>query len=189
MTEIKGIYRDGCIMPDTVPDWPDGMRVFVEPEPPGAAWERTTGEEWPEDREPPDWDWTATMGSYRNGCVCPYGPVDWPDGTQVDLEAKPDATEEMGMSEDDWPTTPEGIAEILAKMDAIEPLTDNGGASGRERAHVQIFEHGHLREQQIALGHVRDPEACRLFRSHAGDVATVEIDQAAERPHETGNRP
>lgn len=28
----------------------------------------------------------------------------------------------IGLREQDWPTTPEGIAALLAQMDAIEPL-------------------------------------------------------------------
>jgi hypothetical protein len=134
MSTIKGIYHNGCIAPETVPGWPEGMRVLIEPEPPGLAWERITGKKWPEDREVPTWDWTATMGSYRNGCVCPDQRVDWPDGTHVDLEARPEAGEKVGMSEEEWPTTPEGIAEWLASMDAMEPLEMTEEESARWEA-------------------------------------------------------
>src|SRR5436309_3574622 len=98
MNLVKGVYRNGCITPEKPPSWAEGMRVFIEPEPPGVAWERTTGTSCPVDKEPPAWHWTATMGTYRNGCVCPDERVDWPDGTQVDLEARPDGPEKLGMS-------------------------------------------------------------------------------------------
>lgn len=120
MNLIQGIYRNGCITLDTSPVWPEGMRVFIEPEPPGLA-HLKAGEDWPEDRPLPSWHWTATMGTYRNGRVCPDERVDWPEGTRVDLEAKP-GQEKGGLSEDDGPATPEKIAALLARMDEGEPL-------------------------------------------------------------------
>ncbi len=120
MNQIQGTYRNSCITPDTPPEWPEGMRVFLEPEPPGLVYLKA-GEEWPEDRPLPTWHPTATMGTYRNGQVCPDVRVDWPEGTRADLEAKPGQVK-GGRSDDDWPKTPEEVAELLARMDQQQPL-------------------------------------------------------------------
>jgi hypothetical protein len=46
-------------------------------------------------------------------------PDDWPEGTEVVIEP---LTESIGLSEEDWPDTPEEIARHLALMDQIEPF-------------------------------------------------------------------
>lgn len=46
-------------------------------------------------------------------------PKDWPDGVEVRIELVSDAPQ-VGMREEDWPTTPEGIAALVKRMS--EPL-------------------------------------------------------------------
>jgi hypothetical protein len=61
------------------------------------------------------------LGTWKNGQLEFDGPPNWPDGCRVSIE--PITQEEtLGMREEDWPTTPEGIAQVLAQMDQVEPL-------------------------------------------------------------------
>jgi hypothetical protein len=70
------------------------------------------------------------QGTYRDGHVELTAPVNWPDGTPVTVEPKlptgqAQPTEEWRDTwgiDDDWPDTPENRAEILRRMDAVEPL-------------------------------------------------------------------
>ena len=60
-------------------------------------------------------------GTVKNGQVILDEATDLPEGARVKvvpLEATPPA---LGMREEDWPTTPEGIAALLARMDRFEP--------------------------------------------------------------------
>jgi hypothetical protein len=64
---------------------------------------------------------SAVRGKYVNGTVVLEAAADWPDGTEVLVEPVPSG-EPVGMREEDWPTTPEGVAALLQRWDAIEPL-------------------------------------------------------------------
>lgn len=81
------------------------------------------------------------VGTYRNGRVDLEGPVNWPDGERVTV-----TPEEVGhgLREEDWPTTPKGIADLLAQMDAIEPLE----LTPAERADIGAFRAA-VREQSV----------------------------------------
>src|SRR5262245_12948530 len=63
----------------------------------------------------------AVTGTYQNGQIVLDAPADWPDGCRVLVEPGP-AEETLGIREEDWPDTPEGIAEWLKWYDALEPL-------------------------------------------------------------------
>ena len=63
----------------------------------------------------------AIKATWRDGRIIPLEPVDWPDGTEVRIEPLPEA-ESLGMREEDWPTTPEGIEQWLRWYDSLEPL-------------------------------------------------------------------
>lgn len=59
-------------------------------------------------------------GTVREGRVELDEPVNLPDGTRVVVtEAAP---EPEYLVEEDWPDTPENRAELLRRLDAIEPL-------------------------------------------------------------------
>lgn len=69
-------------------------------------------------------------GTFRDGHVELNAAVDWPEGTPVTVQAQslPSAAEpaddwrdNWGV-DDDWPDTPENRAEILRRIDAVEPL-------------------------------------------------------------------
>jgi hypothetical protein len=59
---------------------------------------------------------TVIKGTYHAGRVDLDKQVDWPDGCRVRVAL------EYGMREEDWPDTPENRAEILRRMEAVEPL-------------------------------------------------------------------
>jgi hypothetical protein len=59
------------------------------------------------------------VGTIRNGHVEFEKPIEWQSGPRVRVIPE---EEPFGIPEEDWPTTPEGIRELLAKIDALEPL-------------------------------------------------------------------
>ena len=61
----------------------------------------------------------AIHGTYRNGHVDLDTPVSWTEGARVTVLAP---EERIGMTEAEWPDTPEGIAELIARIRTIEPL-------------------------------------------------------------------
>ena len=62
---------------------------------------------------------TAT---WRNGQVIHDGPVDWPEGSKLQVAAIAQPAELIGIPDDQWPRDPQGIAELLQRMDQIEPF-------------------------------------------------------------------
>ncbi len=63
----------------------------------------------------------AIMGTVRNGQIVSDQPVELPEGCRVTI--KPAVKEEsLGIREEDWPTTPEALAEWLAWFDSLEPV-------------------------------------------------------------------
>ncbi len=63
----------------------------------------------------------AIKGKYENGQIVLNEPADWPEGTEVVVEPVPQE-ETIGIREEDWPDTPEAIAEWLRWYDSLEPL-------------------------------------------------------------------
>jgi hypothetical protein len=64
---------------------------------------------------------SAIRGRYMDGTVVLDTPADWPNGIEVVVEPAPTA-EAFGIRDDEWPTTPEGIAALLARMDQFEAI-------------------------------------------------------------------
>lgn len=61
------------------------------------------------------------LGTVRNGQIVADQTVEWPEGFRVVI--KPVANGEMlGIREEDWPTTPEALADWLAWFDSLEPI-------------------------------------------------------------------
>ena len=78
-------------------------------------------------------------------------PDDWPEGTEVLIEP---LTESIGLSEEDWPTTPEEIARHLALMDQVEPfdMTPEEEATWQaDRQARKEYEKAHFDEWSEAL--------------------------------------
>lgn len=88
-----------------------------------------------------------TLATYRDGKIVLDAPVDWPNGTRIEVRpltedrAEPDRAsphppanvrraflnalhdpESSGLDESLWPQTPEEISVLLGHMDAAEPL-------------------------------------------------------------------
>jgi hypothetical protein len=58
-------------------------------------------------------------GTYRAGQVELDYAVHWPEGARV---AVTPVTQGYGLAESDWPTTREGIDQLLASLAEMEPL-------------------------------------------------------------------
>src|SRR5262245_34992963 len=93
----------------------------------------------------------ALQGIIKNGQVLLDGPALLPEGTRVEVHPVSAEGGHLGMSEADWPTTPEGIAALLSRMDQIGPgwLSPEDEASWRadlrsqkERDKKQFLQHG-----------------------------------------------
>lgn len=61
------------------------------------------------------------QGTLKNGQVVLDEPFDLPDGTRVEVVPVTKDRPPIGMREEDWPTTPEGIAALLKRMEEREP--------------------------------------------------------------------
>ena len=69
---------------------------------------------------------SIVRGRIKNGMLEFDGPlpVEWPDGAAVETRLTSEESNlGWGMREEDWPTTPEGIATLLKEMEALEPLS------------------------------------------------------------------
>lgn len=64
---------------------------------------------------------SAIHATYIDGKIVPDGKPDWPNGTRLVLRPE-GAASSVGLREEDWPTTPEGIAALVAQMDQIQPF-------------------------------------------------------------------
>ncbi len=64
----------------------------------------------------------ALKGTVKNGQIVLDEPADLPEGTRVEVVPAEAGRPTLGMREEDWPTTPEGIAALLKRMDEVEPL-------------------------------------------------------------------
>lgn len=54
------------------------------------------------------------LATFRKGHVELMSPVDWPEGTAVEVIP---LQQQIGMTEDDWPTTADGIQRLLNRME------------------------------------------------------------------------
>jgi hypothetical protein len=61
------------------------------------------------------------QGTIKNGQIILDTPANLPEGTRVEVLPIEVNQPALGMREEDWPTTPEGIAALLARMDELEP--------------------------------------------------------------------
>jgi hypothetical protein len=64
----------------------------------------------------------AIAGTYQQGRIVLQSPVDWPEGSRVEVMLVEPGIGKIGMTEEEWPSDPQGISELLARMDQCEPL-------------------------------------------------------------------
>ncbi len=62
---------------------------------------------------------TVLNAIVNDGKIGIEAPTDRPEGSEVRIEP---VDVSIGIRDEDWPETPEGIAGILASMDQAEPL-------------------------------------------------------------------
>ena len=66
---------------------------------------------------------SAIRGTIQDGKVILDSPAELPNGTRVTLAVSaPEEYVGVGIREEDWPTTPEGIEALVAKIDQIRPF-------------------------------------------------------------------
>src|SRR5438309_1410678 len=97
---------------------------------------------------------TVIRAVVKDGKIELVAPSDWPEGTPVLIEPVP-ADAPLGIRDEDWPTTPEGIARHLALMDRTEPLDFTPEEEARWNAARQArkdFEKTRFDEQAETLG-------------------------------------
>ena len=63
----------------------------------------------------------AVKGTLKNGTIILDRPAEWPEGARVRVEPIEEEVS-VGIRDEDWPTDPEGIAKLLARMDKVEPF-------------------------------------------------------------------
>jgi len=63
----------------------------------------------------------ALQGTVRHGQVVLDDPAELPEGTRVEVLPVESTRPSLGMREEDWPTTPEGIVALVRRMDEVEP--------------------------------------------------------------------
>ena len=63
----------------------------------------------------------ALQGTIKNHQIVLDTPANLPEGTRVEVLPVTSNGTNLGMREKDWPSTPEGIAALLARMDQVEP--------------------------------------------------------------------
>jgi hypothetical protein len=62
---------------------------------------------------------STVPGRYHDGKVILDTPVEWAEGMPVHVSP---IAERIGMTEAEWPTTPEGIQELIHRMQLFEPV-------------------------------------------------------------------
>ena len=67
-------------------------------------------------------DSKVLTATWRNGQVILDSPADWPEGSKLQVAAIAQPAEIIGIPDDQWPRDPQGIAELLNRMDQIEPF-------------------------------------------------------------------
>lgn len=60
-------------------------------------------------------------GTVENGQIILDEPASLPEGTRVEIVPLRSYGLDHGMREEDWPTTREGVAALVARMDQVEP--------------------------------------------------------------------
>ena len=120
---------------------------------------------------------TPFQATISHGQIIPDAPVELPDGTRVTVvpskePMKSNQREKLGMREEDWPTTPEGIAALLRRWDQQEPLemTPEEEAKWEEiRQSEKEWEKARFNEDARALTEDVGMKRCLLDTGIAGD--------------------
>lgn len=63
---------------------------------------------------------SSQLGTIKNGQIILDRPASFPDGIRVEVFPMNETQTNLGMREEDWPSTPEGITALLSQMDQVE---------------------------------------------------------------------
>lgn len=90
----------------------------------------------------------SVTATYRDGQIILDSPVDWPDGSRISVVC---IGEHLGLDESQWPTTEDGLRDLLAQMEAMEPIefTSEDDAA-IEAARIAALEYAHENWEQRA---------------------------------------
>jgi hypothetical protein len=79
------------------------------------------------------------QGTIKDGQIILDAPAALPEGTRVEIVPIEEARPRLGMREEDWPTTPEGTAALLERMEQVEPgwLSPDDDATWRAALRAQ----------------------------------------------------
>jgi len=65
----------------------------------------------------------SLTGTWKDGQIVLDEPADWPEGCRVVIILQEGQREErLGITEEEWPRTPEALADWLKWLDSIEPI-------------------------------------------------------------------
>jgi len=65
----------------------------------------------------------ALTGTWKNGQILLDEPADWPEGCQVVITPRETQEAEwLGITEEEWPRTPEALVVWMKWLDSIEPI-------------------------------------------------------------------
>jgi hypothetical protein len=75
------------------------------------------------------------QGTIKDGHIILDVPAALPEGTRVEVLPIGESRPTLGMREEDWPNTEEGVAALLARMEQVEPgwLAPEDDAAWRAR--------------------------------------------------------
>ena len=97
----------------------------------------------------------AIKARVTKGYLVSVGPVDLPEGAELEVTASPLGPPDGDqMTEENWPTTDEGLSRLLARMDSREPLRmsdDEVAQSERVRREEKARELAHADERDEQL--------------------------------------
>lgn len=63
----------------------------------------------------------SITGTFQGGEIVPDGPVDWPDGTKVEIKVAAKSLK-IGIDESEWRDDPESLADWDAWIKTVKPL-------------------------------------------------------------------
>ena len=61
-------------------------------------------------------------GTWKDGQVLLDEPAEWSEGCKLRVAPIGRPSDQIGIPDDRWPRDPQGIAELLERMDLIEPF-------------------------------------------------------------------
>jgi hypothetical protein len=64
----------------------------------------------------------AIRATWTNGQIVPAEPVDWPEGSELRVEAVAPDGAKTGITEGEWGDDPESVAAWIAAVEKIEPM-------------------------------------------------------------------